>query len=274
MSVVLPELAVLPERRSRSVFQLKADDGQPGRFEAVVAVFDNVDSYGDRILFGAFTESLAQRGYPPIVWTHRWEEPPIGSTAEAEEARGIKLLDGRTVDGLRLLFDLLIDDNARAREVNAAMRATGGDGKQALREFSFAYFTKEALWRDEPDEDGAWRDLVKLDIIEAGPTLLGANPETGLVAMLSALARKAGGSRPDVGIALLEAAHALAGTKAGAVLSAANRTRVESAIEALQEVLADADGEDGKSKSKARSEAEPDLEQERGALELLAAFPR
>lgn len=256
--------AALPEIRSRGALQVRAiDDGSTGdtkgRFEAVVSVFGNVDSYGDRILKGFFEDSLKEDGFPPIVWTHQWGEPPIGLTEEAEEVEGIELLDGRKVNGLRLLYRLLVDDNQRAREVDAAQRAIGGDGRPALREYSFAFFVKEALTIDdddfEPVDATHWRDLVKGKIVEAGPTLIGANDQTGPVALLSALSRRrdAKGQRPlgaKAAALLLAAAPALDGLKAGAVLSSANRQRLERAIEALEEILADADKEDDDGKQK------------------------
>lgn len=262
------------EIRSRGAAQIKADS-KAGRFEAVVSVFGNVDSYGDRMMKGAFVKSLSERGFPPIIWTHTWDDPPIGVTEEAEEVEGIELLDGRKVDGLRLLYQLFVDDNARAKEVDAAQRTLGGDGKPALREYSFAYYTKDELTLDddefEPLDARHVRDLLEVDIIEAGPTLLGANDQTGPVALLTALAsrRRDGTSkRTKAARAWLEAADALTEVKAGAVLSTANRNRLERAIDALTEILADAqkdDDEDGKTVPEARR-----LE----VAELLAAFPK
>lgn len=268
------------ETRQRPVAQLRAlEDGKSedskGRFEAVVSVFGNVDSYGERMIFGAFEKSLAERGFPPIIWTHRWETVPIGVTEEAEEAKGIKLLDGREVDGLRILYRLFVDDNATAREVDTAQRAMGGDGKPALREYSFAFFVKSELniWDDEdefePVDATHVADLLEVDIIEAGPTLIGANPETGPVALLSRLSRRRDGKSAKAARAILEAGDAIVGLKAGAVLSQANRARIENAIDALGEVLADADKDQETDTSGGKSTTE---ERRREVAELLATF--
>lgn len=251
------------------VLELKAlADGPAGRFEAIVAVFNNIDAYGDRILPGAFERTLKPppegRGFPPIVWSHMWFEPPIGASLEAEE-----------VDkGLRILGQLNLDDNARAREVYAAMKNVGGDGLAALREFSFAYFVRESRLIEEPidpeDSNSATREvleLLDLEVIEVGPTLLGANPDTELLDVASGLAD--GDDHSELATALAKAALAVAEVKAGAVLSAANRGRIESAIEALTEVLADASKEDdGKG-----LDTEATQERRREVAELLSTFP-
>jgi HK97 family phage prohead protease len=158
------------ETKSFPVQDIKAlGEGDPeGTFEAIVAVFGNVDSYGDRVLAGAFKESLA-KGFPAIVWSHQWREVPIGACLEAEE----------TSEGLRIKGQLFIDDNDRAREVYAAMKNVGGDGRAPLREFSFSYDIIDADWTVE-DEEHIF-ELQKLDVIEVGPCLKGVNDETRLI---------------------------------------------------------------------------------------------
>lgn len=266
--------------KSFPVVQLKAlgeKDGV-GQFEAIVAVFDNIDAYGDRILAGAFERTLKPppegRGYPPIVWSHMWFEPPIGASAEAEEVTDFKLANGDTISGLRILGDLFIGENDRAREVYAAMKNVGGDGLSPLREFSFAYFVRSGRFVDEPvDEDDSSKgtrevyELLELDVIEVGPTLLGANPATQLVDVRTGLPTS--GLDDDLGKALTRAHRAIAEVKAGAVLSAANRGRIESAIEALGAVLEDADKEKETDTSKSTDKPE---ERRREVAELLATF--
>ena len=46
---------------------VKSANDSTGEIEAVVAVFNNVDAYGDKILPGAFTKSLAKK-MPRCVW--------------------------------------------------------------------------------------------------------------------------------------------------------------------------------------------------------------
>ena len=57
-------------------------DGE-GTVEAFVSVFDNVDSYGDRVMLGAFADSISQK-LPKLVWQHELKRP-VGKPIAAEE---------------------------------------------------------------------------------------------------------------------------------------------------------------------------------------------
>jgi HK97 family phage prohead protease len=150
-----------------------------GEFVARVAVFNNVDRQGDRILPGAFTETLAAwkaRGAPiPVIYFHAWGEPPIGEVTEAAEDD----------QGLVVRAGLYADDNEVARKVLHAMR------RKSLTEFSLAFETKSAAFVSEKGE--LIREIKSADLIEVGPCLRGVNPETELIAVKSRLlGRKAG----------------------------------------------------------------------------------
>ncbi len=68
---------------------LKAE-GEEGEFTGYGSVFDVVDSVGDRINKGAFTQSLVAR-MPKMLWQHDMREP-IGRWSEArEDAKGLYL---------------------------------------------------------------------------------------------------------------------------------------------------------------------------------------
>lgn len=162
------------EHKSFALTELKAvaDTDEPGTFEAVVAVFGNVDRGGDRILPGAFKRTLKERGLPPVVWSHNWDVPPIGVVQEAAE----------TDEGLQIKGRLFVaddEDHAIARQVYAAMKAQDGNGAAPLREFSFGYETRGS---NSVEEDGdEIRELTDLELFEVGPTLVGMNPDTRLV---------------------------------------------------------------------------------------------
>lgn len=143
----------------------KADD--TGTVEAFVSVFGNVDSYGDRMKFGAFAESIATK-LPKMVWQHDIKRP-IGKTLAAEElAPG----DARLPDALK--------DNG-ALYVRGAFNLNTIDGKDAyehikfgsIDEYSFGYEELEST----PLQDGT-KEVSKVDIIEWSPVTVGANPMT------------------------------------------------------------------------------------------------
>jgi HK97 family phage prohead protease len=163
-------------QKTSSVTHAKAltDSDVPGAFEALVSVFGTVDTDGDIVAPGAFTKTLAE-GPKPIVWSHDWMLPPIGETLEASETADGLLVKGR-------LFVADGEDHAVARQVYAGMKAG------ALREFSWGGRVTEETRREEDSGRVVWV-LNEIDLVEYGPCLKGANPDTQLVAIKAADAK-------------------------------------------------------------------------------------
>jgi hypothetical protein len=188
-----------------------ADGLAEGQFRALVSVFGNKDSYGDVVMPGAFTDTLADwegRGEAiPVYFSHQMQDPAmnIGWVVEAKE----------TAEGLEVLAELDLADDAppTARYVHRLLKRPGG-----VREFSFAYDVIDGSV--EKDEAGnEYYELRKLKLYEVGPTQVGANPATELLAVK----RVAEQAR--------EAATAF---KAGRVLSAKNEQTLKDALDSLQ----------------------------------------
>jgi HK97 family phage prohead protease len=139
-----------------------------GRIEAIVAVFGNTDLQNERIVRGAFKNSLARwraSGDPvPVVWSHDWGDPfaHIGRCTNLRE----------TDRGLHVIGRLDVDDNPTAAHVFRLLQ------DRRVKEFSFSYDVVDSRRTD----DGV-TELLDLDLIEVGPTLRGANPETELVSV-------------------------------------------------------------------------------------------
>ena len=156
---------------NQKVFRLasfKALDGAKGIFEALVAVFNNVDRAGDMIVPGAFAESLAawkEKERPiPVVFAHQWDnlDAHIGEVLEAKEVP----------EGLYVKGQLEMDEPF-------AQRVWKKMSKGTLAEFSFAY---DVLDSSQAKVDGAYvNELRKLNLLEVGPCLVGMNPETQLL---------------------------------------------------------------------------------------------
>lgn len=145
-----------------------------GIVEAYVAVYGNVDSYNERIRYGAFKSSLETRR-PGVVWSHDFQRP-IGKTLEVREVP------------------------AGSDELPEAIRQNGGlyvKGQLALKtrdgldmyehlsfgsiqEFSFGFEVKNS----EMGADGV-TELTEIVIYEWSPVLVGANPKTQLVGVKS-----------------------------------------------------------------------------------------
>ena len=210
-----------------------------GRVEAIVSVFGNVDLVGDRVVKGAFKKSIQEwkesDNQVPVVFSHDWGDmwSHIGVVDSLEE----------TDEGLKATYTLDIDDNPAAAQVFRLMK------RCTLKEHSFAY----DVVREGAAKDGA-NELKELKIIEIGPTLKGANQETELLAVKSAL--EEGAAEAEAQIKDLPAdgtmnytVTTVAEVKAGRAISKANESKLRSAVAALQDILAALESEDEKDES-------------------------
>lgn len=194
------------------------DELDEGVFEAIVSVFGNVDSYGDRVIKGAFADTLAEwdaSGDPiPVYWSHRMDDPDfnIGHVLEAKE----------TDEGLWVKAQIDLE-GPKAKQVYRLLKG------RRVTQFSFAYDIEDyAIVKTADDADPVW-ELRKLRLYEVGPTPLGVNQETELLSVKSA------------------AHHAdrlAAGVKAGRVISAKNESELRTAHESIGRVLAALEPED------------------------------
>lgn len=150
--------------------ETNADGGDAGVVEAVVSVFDTVDHGQDRVLKGAFADTLAAwkaSGDPiPFIWSHQWSNPDahIGVITDAKE----------TDDGLWVKAQVDLDRPFAAQVFHLLKN-------RRVKEFSFGYETREHTYTKVDGYDYEVRDLVKVDLFEAGPCLLGMNPDTVLL---------------------------------------------------------------------------------------------
>jgi HK97 family phage prohead protease len=151
-------------------FKAVGQDGlKEGEFEALASVFGNVDTYGDRLVKGAFADTLEAwkgRGDPiPVIWSHQWGDPAahIGYVAAIEERE----------DGLWYKGVLDIADNPFAAQVYRLMKG------RRITQQSFGFDVLDAV---EKKEDGAYVfEITKVDLYEVGPCLVGVNQATELL---------------------------------------------------------------------------------------------
>ncbi len=126
-----------------------------GSFEGYGSIFGNLDSYGEKVMPGAFVESLARHrreGTKPLMlWQHNPDDP-IGIWEDlAEDGKGLRGT-GRLLKGVR-----------RADEALIMLRAG------AIQGLSIGYREQEV----EPD--GNNRLLKKLDLLEISIVSFPAN---------------------------------------------------------------------------------------------------
>lgn len=203
-------------------------DGDAGTFEAIVSVFGNVDSYGDRVVKGAFAKTLADweaSGNPiPVYWSHRMDDPDynIGQVLEAEERD----------EGLWVKAQIDLDAT-KASQVYRLLKGA------RVTQFSFAYDVEDYSIVKDEDTGSDVYELRQIKLYEVGPTPIGANQETELLSVKSAV---------HAVTATTEAA------KAGRVLSAKTegvlrdaRGQMAEAVEAIDSVLAAVENDQEKS---------------------------
>jgi len=198
--------------KNATTLQLKAgpaDGLAEGQFTAYASVFGNVDSTGDVVVKGAFTNDLArwdQSGNPiPLLFGHNMSDPDfnIGSVIKAEE------------DDTGLLVTCQLDlENPKAKQVYRMLKG------RRIDQMSFAYDVLEGGPATVEGEDVY--EIRDLKLYEVSVVTVGANQETEILAV-----KRAGEF----------AARMTAEVKAGRVLSAKNENELRSAHEALSRVL-------------------------------------
>lgn len=159
-------------RKTAAGHMVKSDEAQ-GILECIVSVFGNVDSYGERCVLGCFEESIAKK-LPKGVWSHNWDQP-IAKTLEAKElAPGDPLLPAHLQENgglyIRAQFHKEIEDSWQA-----FLKIHHG----YVDEYSFGF----RVVKREKDEETGIVDLIKLNIFEWSPVLVGANRATATLSV-------------------------------------------------------------------------------------------
>lgn len=81
-------------------FEIKADVDEAGKFTGYGAVFNNVDSWGDIIVPGAFAKFLKTSPQIPMLWQHDRSHPIGIFSSLAEDNKGL-LVDGQLALGVQ-----------------------------------------------------------------------------------------------------------------------------------------------------------------------------
>ena len=156
------------EHKSFDLIETKADD-EAGHFTALASVFGNVDLVGDRMMPGAFKNTLEEKRQKnavlPIVFSHAWDDP-MKFIGEADTHAVLETEEGLLVQGK---LDIN-NGNPVADQVHKAMK------KGWITDWSFGFTVREG---GEKKVKGV-NEISDVDLIEAGPTLKGANPEAQL----------------------------------------------------------------------------------------------
>ena len=172
------EEPMLRKRNGQSVeykplaFEYKMVDEQAGVFEGYAACFNNVDSYGDVIRKGAFTETLAEAKAAgakfPVLWQHD-PDHPIGVCEAAD------MFEDEY--GLRIKRAELAVDTSTEAGVQKANEARRLMKMGALGGLSIGYSVPKggATKATKNAPEGTKRELVKINLWEFSPVTFPAN---------------------------------------------------------------------------------------------------
>ncbi len=226
-------------------------EGDKGEYEGHFSVFNNIDDGLDIMYPGAFRKTIQENGRRvKVFYAHDWSKL-IGPTPATlkEDSVGLFAAGRLTLDSFW------------GREAWALMK----DG--ALNEGSIGY--DAVKFEFEQRENTTIRGLREVKLYEISPVPLGMNPLTDLAAVKSLF--DSGQATPEMQLEILE--RAVKALKAGRVLSAANLGKakealgaLQSAIDALQAIIAAAEPEPEKLHSALRLRA-------RALHTTLALFP-
>lgn len=161
------------EQKMSAEVSLKARPDEEGTFTAVVSVWGNVDAYGDVMVKGAFTNTLAEwksaNGQIPFIWSHNINDPDsyVGVITDARETD-----EGLEVDGK---FDLDGPTSTKAYNLLKSGR---------IKEFSFGFIAREVAFATRDGEEV--REVKDVELLEVSMTMIGANRATRVVAVKEA----------------------------------------------------------------------------------------
>ena len=114
-----------------------------GQFTGYASVFGNVDSVGDKIIKGAFAESLKDFGDGgagiPCYWCHETSDPEmnLGTTLEAtEDEHGLFVKVQLDLDNPKAAYAYKLLKEQRVRQMSFAYQVTDGASKEGCFEIT------------------------------------------------------------------------------------------------------------------------------------------
>lgn len=132
---------------------------ETGAFTGYASVFGNEDLWGDIVVAGAFSKSIAEKK-PAMLWQHNSDEP-IGVWVVIKEDE----------KGLYVEGQLLIDGVAKAKEAYELLTA------KAISGLSIGYRAVSWEWRKKDDSKDEVRLLKEIDLWEISLVTFPANTE-------------------------------------------------------------------------------------------------
>jgi HK97 family phage prohead protease len=154
------------QKKTFDLLEVKADE-ERGTFTALASVFGNVDLGGDKMVKGAFKNTLEKWRKSgrsiPVILSHQWDS--LTAYVGKADPRAV-YEDDR---GLMVQGQLFMDKEA-GRDVYRLMK------EGLLTGWSFGYKVPAGGQK----KNGKVTEVTEVDLFEVGPTLVGMNPEAQL----------------------------------------------------------------------------------------------
>lgn len=156
-------------------FAIKSEADAGRVRKGICAVFGNIDSYGDRILSGAFQKTITEgRDRVKHLWNHSFGEVPIAKIVELKEISRDELppeilaFAPEATGGLMVAREYLTSEKA-----NAVLEALDAG---VITEMSFGF---DVVAKSESDENGQnVRNLTELKLYDTSDVIWGMNAAT------------------------------------------------------------------------------------------------
>ena len=157
-------------------FSLKEFDVEKGTFAGYGSTFGNVDDGNDRVVLGAFKDTLhAFRGkgqLPMMPWFHDWKQPIGEWTGMDEDSKGLAVEGALWVEGNKLGRTPI----EKSEQIRNLFLSNGPKG------LSIGYDAKESSFSTEGDKKRLVRNLKRVELFEVSPVPFGMNREATVTA--------------------------------------------------------------------------------------------
>jgi len=147
-------IIIYTDKEIKSIFaEFKATE--QGVIEGYAAYFDNVDSYQDVIVKGAFADATNKSSEVKLMWNHNWDTVPIGTvTMLLEDEKGLS-------------FRAELNNTALAKDVKEGIKSG------AVTKMSIGYTTEDSETVEK--EGKTLRMIKKIKLFEISPVNFPAN---------------------------------------------------------------------------------------------------
>jgi HK97 family phage prohead protease len=205
----------------------------PGVFKGYGSVFNSVDRVNDRIIEGAYKDTIPtflKDGF--IGWGHDWNDPVATIDTAEERAKG-------------LWIEATFHTHAEAQRARGIVKERLDRGKSMG--LSIGYAPVEWKWVKDEGQEYETREITKIDLFEVSLVTVPAEPKARVTSIKGLDGLRAGGAD----LAVEEWKSILTELKEGRVLSSRNAARLKEAtgkmreiVDSIEALLAEAGGEE------------------------------